>query len=359
MDRLERKTLMPPTSTIFNRRSDQMNHTIVKIYFISGGHTMASYIHPISDKAIRKKFDSKDEALEYKKEIESKYSGKNLDRSSDITISDVIYILLNKYSASYIIKGKRRLEDFCNTFGTLSPKEISTEMLKFWLTQIKKEGDYSHNTMVAVKFQINTIFRFLLQEKLIDKNPLEPLKTTRIPPFKRKRIHLSPSQIEILLSSAKQLSPGYLFPIILTFVEIAVKTTELIDLQWNDVNFNKNTINIKKNRSLQERTITMSPLLAKTFKEKKVFAEYIFTDSNHEQLNKNKLLRSIKEFKKKSDIDFEWSCLDLRHSYGYNFLTSTSDLQKLSYQLGHYRIHETKVRYMNPTQTTPEIAPLY
>jgi site-specific recombinase XerD len=63
-----------------------------------------------------------------------------------------------------------------------------------------------------------------------------------------------------------------------------------------------------------------------------------------------KLTRAINEFKSKGLYRRAWNLLDLRHSFGVNFLASGGTLRDLQVLVGHANIFDTKRLYGEPAK---------
>jgi site-specific recombinase XerD len=62
-------------------------------------------------------------------------------------------------------------------------------------------------------------------------------------------------------------------------------------------------------------------------------------------LLKNKMRRSIDEFKAKGAFEKDWGPMDLCHSFVVNFLKRGGSLKELQYVIGHERVFQTKQHY--------------
>ena len=74
-------------------------------------------------------------------------------------------------------------------------------------------------------------------------------------------------------------SPGYFYPIFLAFVETAAKTDEIIELNWDSVDFKRQTIRFPGGDALAERTVEISEELVGLLAKKKPESEISFPTS--------------------------------------------------------------------------------
>jgi site-specific recombinase XerD len=63
-----------------------------------------------------------------------------------------------------------------------------------------------------------------------------------------------------------------------------------------------------------------------------------------------KLARAINEFRARGLYRRDWNLLDLRYSYGVNFLATGGSLRDLQALMGHANIFDTKRLYGDPAK---------
>ena len=186
---------------------------------------------------------------------------------------------------------------------------------------------------------------FLIEKEIISESPLREIYYRKTTPDAITRNHLPDQEIEKLLGAVKKYSPGYLYPIIKLFAETGAKVTEVIELKWDQVDCVRRSVYFQGTEKSQGRAVPISEELASLLAKKQRESGVVFKTFYREPFTRTKLTRTINEFKAKGFYRRPWNLLDLRHSYGANFLAqggSLADLQKL---MGHANVFDTKRIY--------------
>ena len=223
-------------------------------------------------------------------------------------------------------------------------------MLKVWLDQIQKENNLKEISMRKIKCDFDGFFKFLVEKEVISTSPLTSVhyERSQVPVYSRNI--LSEAEIKLILNSAKDFSPGYLYPLLKMFVETGAKSTEAAELTWKDIDLHEKQVKLKQTTSSRERTLEISEELVSLLSKKKSKQGYVFLTYYGEPFTKSKLGRAVTEFKVKSKFTKNWSCSDFRHSFAVQYLTKGGALNKLQYLLGHSHVHQTKQLYGNVTK---------
>ena len=199
--------------------------------------------------------------------------------------------------------------------------------------------------MRGIKCQIDTLFNYLEEKEVTSESPLSGIYYDKSAPPIKSRNLLSEAEIEQLLSAIKAYSPGYLYPIIKLFAETGAKVTEVIELNWKEVNLQNGIVYFKAREKNQERKLKISDELIGILGKRKKRASLVFQTYYNEPFTRAKLTRAMMEFKTKKSYKGQWGPLDLRHSYAVNFLLKGGDMRELQRILGHNNVFDTKRLY--------------
>jgi integrase/recombinase XerD len=322
-----------------------MKDFIVSIYPLKDKKFLASYVHPLSKKRIREHFDSRESANEFRQKVEAKFKRSNPDNYLELTIEELLVLFMQDHPKSDFAKAKMHLIDFVETFGGYQLEDITTDTLKAWLDQDQRENNLRQITMRGLKCSIDAFFKYLIENEIISESPLTTVFYQKIVPEIGARNILSKRQIEDLLGSAKTYSPGYLYPMVRLFAETAARPSEVIELNWRQMDPAKNEIHFPKTDFSHERTLKISEELTAMFAKKKKTTGSVFMTYYNEAFTKNKLARLIIEFKVMSGCKIKWTPMDLRHSFAVNFLKAGGDMKRLQYLLGHHSVYDTRRLY--------------
>ncbi len=316
--------------------------------FINAGRDetfTTSYQHPLTKRKIRMNFLSRDDASSYKKKVERKFKRSSFSNYSELTIEELLIYFMQETPSNPFSLRKTHLIDFIETFGDYNIYEITTKALRSWLDQIQAENRLKDISMRGLKCEVDTFFVFLKEKEIISESPLATIYyKVAVQPLKSRNL-LSPDEIESLLESIRDYSPGYLYPIIKMFAETAAKSAEIIELSWEQLDLEKGLLTFERRNKSQARTIKISDevvymLRLKEDKQGRVFKTYYKESFTYEKLRK-----AINEFKKKNLYTGEWVPADLRHSFAVNFLADGGDMRELQRILGHWNVYDTKKLY--------------
>lgn len=317
----------------------------VNIYPARDKSFLTSFFHPLTKRKVRQSFLSRNEALVFKEKTEVRFRKKQVENYQDLTIEELIFYFINERPKNPFTRKIGHLIDFVETFGQYKIDDITTDALKVWLDQVQRENTLKDITMRGLKCDIDTLFAFLEQKEIISESPLSRIYYEKIAPPLKARNLLSENDIEKLLTAIQSYSPGYLYPLIKMFAETGAKVTEVIEMPWKDVDLQNGIVYFKGGQKSQERKLRISNELVSVLSKRKRQSNLIFLTYYNEPFTRAKLTRAVNEFKNKKLYTGAWGPLDLRHSFGVNFLSKGGDMRELQRILGHNNVFDTKRLY--------------
>ena len=311
-----------------------------------GNYYLTTFKHPLSQKRIKRKFLSKQEVQDYKKEIEHKFRVDKSTNYLEMNIIDLLcYYIKDSPNSSFAKKRSLHLIDFIDTFGDLYLHEVSTSIFKSWLNYIQKENKLKDITMRGLKCEIDFFFSYLVKKEVISESPLKSIYYQVNAPSLKVRNILSEKEIESLLKAIKSYSLGYLYPIVKILAETGAKINEVVELEWNDIDFSKKEVSFKKGKKNQARVISLSNELMQILLGKKKGCTRVFMTYYKEPFTPKKIHLLINEYREKTNCKIKWHPMDLRHSLAVNFLSQGGTLKELQKILGHDNVYDTKRLY--------------
>ena len=322
-----------------------MKQIEVRILPLTENQFLTTFEHPLTKKKVRQKFLTRKEAQEYKVEIEHQFKRGKVKNYRELTIEELLCLFMEDCPESPFSKKKVHLIDFVDTFGELLLDDLTTPMLRSWLNQIKIENNLQEISVRGLKCEVDTFFAYLVKKEIISESPLKRIYYKKYVPSIKARNILSPDEINDLLRAIKAYSPGYLYPIVKMFAETACKTSELVHLEWSDVNLSKKIIKLKGQNKGQERKVHLSDELIALLSKKEKMSGRVFMTYYKEPFTSKKVILAINEFKLKTRYSLKWCPMDLRHSFAVNYLSKGGDIRELQMILGHYNVFETKRLY--------------
>ncbi len=164
---------------------------------------------------------------------------------------------------------------------------------------------------------------------------------------KRTREYLTEEEIDRLLKAARGLGRyGHRdYTMLLISYTHGLRVSELIELKWEQVDFNNNLIHVNRSKnglsSVQPLRTVEVRALKKLQKETKIKSPFIFLSERDTPLTPSSLHKIIVRAGKKSGIDFPVHMHMLRHSCGYKLANKGVDTRALQQYLGHRNIQNT------------------
>lgn len=330
-----------------------MKEFTVNIYPVKTGMFFTSYVHPLTKKRVRKSFESKTEAQEHKYIIEERFRKTKFKNLMELNVGELLNLFILEVPNNPLSKySKLHFADFAETFGDFKVEKMSSDALKVWLDQIQKENNLKDMSVRKVKCDFDSFFKYLVVKDIIAESPLTEIYYERITPPVHSRNILSESEIKRILEAVKEFSPGYLYPLIRIFAETGAKSTEVVELDWRDVDLENGKVKFKRTSSSCERVLSISHELIQILNKKRSKQGHVFVTYYGEPFTKNKLGRAVTEFKVKSKYPRDWCASDFRHSFAVNFLAKGRSMNDLQYILGHSNVYQTKQLYGGITKET-------
>ena len=242
---------------------------------------------------------------------------------------------------------KPALEYAKNEFKNTPIKSITAKDILTYLNKMQSKG-YAQKTVAKYKLVINLIFNYAFNENEIEINPCSSIKLNKALP--KKKITSASLEDEQKIKNTKDI---WLFPVIAIYT--GMRKGEILALQWKDIDFNENIINVTKSvfydgskskikEPKTENGIRQVPLLA-PLKDillkipNKEDNNYIISDDGETLLTKKRFITLYKKFKESTGV----SCTahQLRHSFATFAFEAGVSLKAAQQILGHAQISTT------------------
>ena len=249
---------------------------------------------------------------------------------------------------SYKIETKKYLDFFKEK--NIKINNIKNSDIKEYLTFIKGENmsdrSLAHNVSV-----IRTFYKFLLIEKLIEKNPTEFLELPKLK--KSLPTVLSKEEVENLLdiNLVDNFSCRNKAMLELMY-STGLRVSELVSLKLNNVDFD-NCIIKTIGKGNKERIIPISDYALYYLKTyineyrgsmmKKNIHDYVFVNNHGKEMTRQGFFKIIKNIAFQKNIKTPISPHTLRHSFATHLLDYGADLRRIQEMLGHSNLSTTQI----------------
>ncbi len=223
-------------------------------------------------------------------------------------------------------------------FGGMKLSKINPRLIEEYKT--KRITEAKPSTVNRELACLKHMYSLAKKCKIINDNPVEEVKL-----FSEQKIEmkiLDRDEIMNLINKAAD----HIKPIIIVALNTGMRKGEILNLRWNNIDFDKHFIFLSETKSGRMRKIPMNSFVAETLKNINRDSKFVFYNLEI----KKQLLdvkRSLKTVCKKAGIkDLRFH--DLRHTAATIMITGGVDLVTVSEILGHSDIRTT-MRYAHPT----------
>lgn len=315
----------------------------VKLYPLSDGRHIVSYLDPVKRKRVQRSFTDESSAKSFVLELTApaKRSGE-FNFLKTASTETALRTYLEQVPNSYLSQSGRLIREFLDFFAVHGVPRLTECDLQAFFTYLKNEYDYSERSLLSAKSRLQGFFKFLIEHQAIAASPLDQIKFNRGAPFKRKPILFTEEEIRAFIEKARTLSPAFFYPIFLLIHETAAKASDILRFQWKDVHFKTNTVELIRSPDLQARSFTVSDDLLLALRMIERCGDTVFTTLDGRPQQRHILGRELKRFQRQAGYSTKWCLKDLRASHGVNFLKrggTTRELQKI---MGHVRPYQTE-----------------
>ena len=229
--------------------------------------------------------------------------------------------LLRKYSYQTV-------KLYCNIIKKFL---ASNETPRGFLVKNSNKGrSYNRSIYFALKFFYKNVLERELKERilLVKEKPKLP-------------IVLSKEEINEMINLTKNLK----HKLVLIFLYYAgLRLDEVINIKWDDLDFNRNIIHLKKTKGEKERVIFLHDKLMQMLN---VYGKcdngLVFLSDRKKQYNHRTIQMIVKNAAKKAKINKKVSCHTLRHSFATHLLEAGADIRYIQQLLGHKNLQTTQI----------------
>jgi integrase len=202
------------------------------------------------------------------------------------------------------------------------------------LTNVKPAS--VNRELACLKF----MFSLAKKWKLVDENPVKEVKL-----FQEQKIEmhiLDKDETDRLIHC----SAHHLKPILIVALNTGMRKGEILNLRWNDIDFDRYFIFIRETKSGRSRKVPMNYLVLEALNSLKRESEYVFYNPETKKRIKD-VKTAFKAACRRAGIkDLRFH--DLRHTAATYMVTGGVDLVTVAEILGHTDIKMT-MRYAHPT----------
>ena len=234
---------------------------------------------------------------------------------------DIYFIRVLKRNFAESLKADLKLSDF---------EQFKTKLL---------EDGKSVSTVNKYLNILSKMYNLAISEGLLTKNPLQDVKKFH---EKNYKIRYLTKDEEIRLFSVISKDFCYLKPIIICALQTGMRKSEILNLRWDNIDFEYKFIELLETKSGKSRKIPISDTLMNVFNNLPRTSEYVFInkDTGEPFTDIHKSFTTVLDRAKIKKFRFH----DLRHTVATRLVEKGIDLVVVKEILGHAKI-DTTMRY--------------
>ncbi len=217
------------------------------------------------------------------------------------------------------------------------------------LTETKENGGEvaKDNTLNFELGTLRSVFNLAIRWKYLAESPVKGVKFRTVADAKKPRF-LSKEEVTRLLDNCC----GEIQLALRTLLLTGMRSGELMNLEWRDIDFTKKVIRIRNKDFWQpkrrhERDIPIHrellPLLREHRKANKKRSNFVFCNGHGRQYSENALRRKLVKVTKQCSLDDVTRIHSLRHTFGSQLVLSGVDLPTVRDLMGHRDIQTTMI----------------
>ncbi len=291
------------------------------------------------------------EAEKYLKEFQSQPQHlEEAEKNIEIKISrfekEYLSYLENNKSKHYIRSVNLSFNQFISQVNDLTLNQISIKTIDKFISAIYSRSPYAARLYYAT---LKAAFTKAVNWEYLNENPFRKIKAPRL--SRKNPVFISDIELNSIVSNTAE---QYLKDLFFTAFYTGMRCGELLNMNWNWIDFNQNIITVKCSKSFttkskKERIIPMCAnlrsmmfnkysLLMKLSPNEFVFARYPAIKLNEDYVSK-KFKKVIRALGMNDDIHFH----SLRHSFASLLVQRGVSLYVVKELLGHEDLSTTQI----------------
>ncbi|MFU0825454.1 tyrosine-type recombinase/integrase [Clostridium sp.] len=227
---------------------------------------------------------------------------------------------------------------------------ITTPILRKYITYLKNDKDYKVETIRRKINSTKSFFNFLVSQEYIDKNPTAAIHAPKSP--ERLPIYMTTEEIKSIISMPMKHNAEHGLRdkcILEALAMTGVRRSELVALNWEDIDFKNNIIIVKHAKGNKQRVIPITePLISDIWAYLQTRLPLknnaIFISELGNRLSFTPLNQLFHKYLKLAGLDDKGYTLHkFRHSYATLLLQNGADLISIKELMGHSDLNSTKI----------------
>ena len=135
-------------------------------------------------------------------------------------------------------------------------------------------------------------------------------------------------------------------------ISSGLRSSEIVNLKWSDINFDRNLIHIKKGKGKKDRIVMLSEKVKENLENLSHQKQgYVFITTREGKYTQRTIQKIIENTARKGEIKKKVSPHTLRHIFATHLLERATDIRYIRDLLGHSDIKTTQI-YLSVSQAS-------
>ena len=228
-----------------------------------------------------------------------------------------------------------RLAICVDFFGDTSLKDITSQRIRQF-KQHRVDAGNKGSTVNRYLALLKKMLNVAIEEDLIKENPVRKVKFASELDSVRKRVLTYEEEQRFLAECSEHLRP-----IVVTALHTGMRLSEILNLKWRNVDFERQVITIEKAKSGKVRSVPMNRVLIGELSHLKIqdgISNLVFPFKS--------IRTAFENAKRRAGIE-DFTFHDLRRTFGTRLLEQGSNIRSIQKLYGHSSVLVTE-RYLHP-----------
>ncbi len=229
----------------------------------------------------------------------------------------------------------KTIESYTHHVGKFLESKNSPRDYLLSLIDKQKADETIRAACFAIKFYLNILKKNDPEIESILNNLPNVKREKKLPSI------LSKEEINRMINSTKNLNHRLIIQI---GYSAGLRCSEIINLKWQDIDFDRNSIHIKKAKGKKDRTAMLSQKVKEGLRMLDAEKDgYVFVTNRNGKYTPRTIQKIIENTTKNAGIAKQTTPHTLRHSFATHLLEAGTDIRYIKELLGHANISTTLI----------------